>query len=178
MKPFCIFLSIVIALSQMYEAQACQDSKWSRTNAQEETNKQQSVYRNEEEFEKIWASLHECSTNVFVANGVISSPYLQRRGYKPTGVNENSGYIAIYVDEILFGFKVRKIILPTTWSIVALFVKAPVEDVKAEIEKRYGILFDTVDGRYERRSANGNFQVFSSYEAPLESIVQCDSNQQ
>ncbi|WP_430434070.1 hypothetical protein [Methyloversatilis sp.] len=178
MKLFFIFLPIALALSSIYEAQSRQDSKWPEINIQEETNKQQSVYRNEEEFEKIWASLHECSTNVFVANGVISSPYLQDRGYKPTGVNESSGYITIYVDEILYGFKVRKIILPTTWSIVALFVKAPVEDVKAELEKRYGILFDTVDGRYERRSANGKFQVFSSYEAPLESIVQCDSNQQ
>jgi len=137
----------------------------------------QSIMRDDIAFEVLWQSIHECKSDVYVVDNNISSDYLRKRGY--IAEDKQHGYAVIQVDERLGGMQVSTIVVPTTWSIVAITVEAPVETVKHYFEKTKHIKLSKIKTRHFIRQLDGmKFEIFSHPKQPKKTIVQCDSEQQ
>lgn len=134
--------------------------------------------RDDRAFAKLWLSLHDCNTDVYVANGEISSEYLRSRGYVSNEAPPN-GYVIISVDERFEGLKVTSILLPTTWAIIALTVDAPVETVRSRLEKTRNIKFSRKGKRHFLRNRESRrFEIFPERNHSSSTVIQCDSEQQ
>lgn len=137
------------------------------------------------QFESLWKSFHNCESLPTAKDGYISSEYLRQRGYSASDP-EWQGYVEFAVDETFYGMKVTKLVLPTTWAIYGMTVKAPLEVVKRKIEKVYGFKFTSKQGQmYMRKlSANPNFGrdaefvVLTDSEDPKSTVISCDLDQQ
>ncbi len=135
------------------------------------------IMRDDTAFEALWQSIHECRSDVYVVDNNISSDYLRKRGY--IAEDKQYGYAVIQVNERLGGMKVSTIVVPTTWSIVAITVEAPVGTVKHYFEKTKHIKLSKIKTGHFIRQLNGiKFEIFPHPKQPEKTIVQCDSEQQ
>lgn len=190
-----VFIKLVIALSIACYAQVAiakripPGSPGSRAHSNEphlnEPTNLQPIPPDSKQFESLWKSFQNCESLPDAGDGYISTEYLRQRGYSASDP-EWKGYVEFSVNETFYGMKVTKLLLPTTWTIYAMTVKAPLESVKRKIEKVYGFKFTAKQGQmYVRKlSANPNFggnaifAVLPDSEDPKSTIIYCDLDQQ
>lgn len=176
-KILAVFIALAIAAPQI-RTPVYADGAQENVDEAKRQKGMQPTPRDDHAFAKLWLSLHDCNTDVYIVNGKLSSEYLRGRGYMS---NETSpkGYVAIAVDERFEGLKVTMILLPTTWAIVALTVEAPVEAVRSRLEKTRNIKFSRKGTRHFLRNLEGKrFEIFPERNHPGSTVVQCDSEQQ
>lgn len=190
-----ISIKLIIALSiactsQVSSAQRFQfSSPGSHANSNQlntgKTKNMNPIPPDEKKFESLWKSFHNCESLLTAKDGYISSEYLRQRGYSASDP-EWDGYVEFPVNETFYGMKVTKILLPTSWAIYGMTIKAPLESVKRKIEKVYGFKFTSKQGQmYVRKlSANPNFgwdahfSVLPDSEDPQSTVLSCDLDQQ
>jgi hypothetical protein len=143
------------------------------------------VPRDDLAFAELWKSLRDCDPLVRFKEDRTTSGYLNRRGYRPSTTSED-GYVVLPVDEQLYGLKVTKLLLPTHWSILAIYVKAPVETVKSKVERAQHFKFPPSKERHYKRKLNSNrnfgpeaaFEIFPDHDDTTITVISCHLDQQ
>jgi hypothetical protein len=192
MKPF---IKLLIALSIGCYTQVAMAERFpfaspaSRAHSNEpnlsEPKNLQPIPPDSKQFESLWKSFQNCEALPTAKDGYISSEYLRQRGYSASDP-EGKGYVEFDVDETFYGMKVTNILLPTTWTIYAMTIKAPLGSVKRKIEKVYGFKFTSKQGQMYIRKLSANpefgegahFVVLPDREDPKNTALSCDLDQQ